>query len=104
MFVMNNVNYISDKTALLKCYYLASMHLPFYLLRAAFGLLLKNCALSGVSSFPSCNLITFTGQGKLIGGMRQLGQELGQGQNKSEVSLTALWLWRERSVNFNGRR
>lgn len=42
---------------------------------------------------------------KLIGGMRQLGQEPGQGRNKSEVSLTLLWHWGEREVvNFNGRR
>ena len=36
--------------------------------------------------------------------MRQLGQEPGQGQNKSEGSSTALWLWRGRSGNFNGKR
>lgn len=60
---MNNVNYISDKTALLKCYYWASMPLPSAFLRSAFGLLLRNRALTGVSSFLCCNLITFTGKG-----------------------------------------
>lgn len=93
---MHNVNYLAHK-----------FHAPNGVIRplcifplllwSAVGLLLKNSALTGVSSFLSCNFITFTAMGwratkkkKLIGGMRQLGQELGQGQNKSEVSSTAL--------------
>lgn len=73
---------------------LASFFPP--LLWSAVSLLLKNSALTGVSSFLYCNFITFRAMGwsatkkKLIGGMRQLGQEPGQGQNKSEVISTAL--------------
>lgn len=60
---MNNANYVADKTALLKCYYWASMHLASAFAASFFGLLLRNCALTGVSSFRCCNLITFTGKG-----------------------------------------
>lgn len=57
----------------------------------------------GVSSFAALQSHYIYREGmesnkkKLIGGMRQLGQEPGQGQDKSEVSLTALWLCGERS-------
>lgn len=106
---MHNVNYLAHKFRAPNGVIGPPRIFPL-LLWSAVGLLLKNSALTGVSGFLSCNFITFTAMGwratkkKLIGGMRQLGQELGQGQNKSEVSSTALWLWRERSGNFNGRR
>lgn len=78
------------------------MHLP-PAFAASFRFIIKELCINGSQQFSALQSHYIYREGmesnkkKLIGGMRQLGQEPGQGQNKSEVSLTALRLWRERS-------
>lgn len=60
---VNNVNHISDETVHLFKMLLLAEHASAFCFCGQLSVLLRNCALTGVSSFQCCNLITFTGKG-----------------------------------------
>lgn len=99
---MNNVNCISDKTALLKLHYCGEHASSLLLARSLANWL---ACVNGSQQFFLLLLLLLPPilaislhlpgrdgeqQKKLIGGVRQLGRQPGQGRNKSEVSWTLL--------------